>query len=195
MKKSIKKIDNQKQKILKTLGIIMLAFLCFQISNTYATNGILHPILPKIHKKTSNINPVYVYNELLNNIKSGKICYSVKVSSVSVKNNNYAFSSFAKGFLEIKNDHNIAIPGLITEFDDRKNFQGTKTRENVEMYYASYNKIGVVVNMQTWGNKSVKLKNVKITKERYGYFITGNINDGNRTVYYTFGIYKTSCLI
>jgi len=170
--------------------IIAIFFLKSNLVN--ATNGITSKLINHNISELT-INPVY--NQLFNSMKSGGKCYNVKVTSVSVKNNKYAFTSFSSGFLKIESGYNIAIRSLQTEFDDRNNFQGTKTVENLVIYKKNKYEIGMTVNMRTWGNKTIKLQNVKITKETSGYFITGKATDGNRTVYYTLGIYETTCLI
>jgi len=194
MKNSIKKMFNENQKInfFEKVFFSLLVGLFVQVSTINASNGVI--ILKPI--KLNNVNTINpVYNQLFNAIKTGGKCYNAKITSVSVKNNNYAFTSFSRGFLRIQSGYNIAISRLQTEFDDRHNFQGPKTIENLVIYKTGNYTIGVEVNMRTWGNKSIKLKNVKINKEPYGYFITGKATDGNRTVYYTIGIYETTCLI
>jgi len=172
--------------------ILFLIATIFFLNNLNASGGFTQKVN---HSSISEftINPVY--NQLFNAIKSGGKCYNAKITSVSVKNNKYAFTSFSKGFLRIQGGYNIAINSLQTEFDDRNNFRGSKTIENLVIYKRDKYNIGMTVNFKTWGNKTIKLKNVKITKEPYGYFITGKASDGNRTVYYTLGIYETTCLI
>lgn len=179
-------------KVIKS-GLFLIITIFFLKANTInASNG---KLLNLTNNFVSEITIDPVYNQLFNAIKSGRKCYNVKVISVSVKNNNYAFTSFSVGFLKIESGYNIAIKSLQTEFDDRRNFQGSKTIENLVIYKKDKYNIGMTVNFKTWGNKTIKLKNVKITKEPYGYFITGKATDGNRTVYYTLGIYETTCLI
>ena len=197
MKNPVKKTLASIRNVLffKTLPLALLVCLFLATSFVKASNS--NPTPSKLVGIENNIitattNPIY--NELFNRIKNGE-CFKVKVSSVSTKNNNYAFVSYAQGFLQIQSGYNIAISRLQTEFDDRKNFQGPKTIENLVIYKKSSRDIGMTVNMKNWGNKTIKLQNVKITKERFGYFITGKATDGNRTVYYTLGIYKTDCLI
>ncbi|MCF6182589.1 hypothetical protein [Lutibacter sp.] len=193
MKNSNKK-NYKKPNYLKAIksGLFLIITIFFLKANSInASNG----KLLKFNNSISEITIDPVYNQLFNAIKSGRKCYNVKVTSVSVKNNNYAFTSFSVGFLRIQSGYNIAISGLQTEFDDRSNFRGAKTVENLVIYKNGKYSIGMTVNMRTWGNKTIKLKNVKITKEPYGYFITGKATDGNRTVYYTLGIYETTCLI
>jgi hypothetical protein len=178
-------------QIKRTVFIIIALF--FLKTNAINTVNGLTPKL--ISQNISELTTDPVYNQLFNSMKSGGKCYNVKVTSVSVKNNKYAFTSFSSGFLKIESGYNISIRSLQTEFDDRNNFQGVKTVENLVIYKKSKYEIGMTVNMSTWGNRTIKLQNVKIAKEPYGYFITGNATDGNRTVYYTLGIYETTCLI
>jgi hypothetical protein len=167
--------------------IVFLIFLNIISIQVYSSNT------PTIINKISSTATNPVYAEILNKINHNK-CFAVKVTSVSVKNNTYAFTSFAKGFLEKKNTYNLTIKDLTTEFDDRNNFQGAKTHESFDIYNSG-NAVGVDLHLKTWGNKTLRLANVKIKKERFGYFITGSVTDGNRTVYYTVGIYETDCLI
>lgn len=194
MKNSIKKTcdANQKMNFFKKVFFTLLIGLFVQVSTINASNGIIF-LKPT---KCNNVNTTDpVYNQLFNAIKTGGKCYNAKITSVSVKNNKYAFTSFSKGFLRIQSGYNIAISGLQTEFDDRRNFQGAKTIENIVIYKRGHDNIGVSINMKTWGNKTIQLQNAKINREPYGYFVTGKVTDGNRTVYYTIGIYETACLI
>jgi len=193
MKKSVKKINNQKQKFLKTLGIIMFAFLCFQISNIYASNGTLPP---KIIKSSSNVtsrNPLF--NELMAILKAHQ-CLSVTVSGISLKDKS-SFTSYGAGELSLsnKNNYTLTAPHIRTELSDRRNFQGATTRETIDIFNRSGNTIGVTVKMETWGNRTIWLRNVEITKRYNRYFISGIVTDGNRTVYYVIGLYKATCLI
>jgi len=188
--------------IQRTISMIMITILFININtiqaqqpvneyNTVTSKEITKN--PIISKPTVNLNSVY--GQLFNAIKSGQKCYQVKVSSVSTKNNNYGFVTYALGNLERDGDtYNLIIKGLSTEIDDRNNFQGAKTEESM-VIYTQGNGIGVSVNLKTWGNKTLRLTDVKLNKERYGYFITGKATEGNRTVYYTIGIYEYDCLI
>jgi len=192
--KNIKTKENQNKiyvALIKRILFSLLAIFFLKINTINATGGITPKILNHNISKLT-IDPVY--NQLFNAIKRGK-CFSVKVTSVSVKSNKYAFTSFSVGFLQIVSGYNIAIKSLRTEFDDRNNFQGAKTIENLVIYKIGKYNIGMTVNFKSWGNKTIRLKNVKIVKEPYGYFITGKTTDGNRSVYYTLGIYETTCLI
>ena len=170
----------------KILIMVLLAFTS-ATAQIKIKGGVSQPI----EHLTSNIS---AYKDLFNRIKNGE-CFNVKVSSVSTKNNNYAFVSYAQGFVEKYENDKLKISNLNMEFDDRTNFQGPKTNEEIVVTNNHNNVVSLYVKMITWGNRFLTLKNVKITKERFGYFITGNITDGNRTVYYTLGIYKTDCLI
>ncbi|MGV6845240.1 MAG: hypothetical protein ACWA42_03835 [Lutibacter sp.] len=175
----------------KKFNVLLLALAILLVSNLNASNSIFYK---NNHLLNSEFTIDPIYNQLFKALKNGK-CYNVKVTAVSVKNNNYAFTSFSQGFLHIVSGYNIEIKSLRTEFDDRNNFQGAKTIENLVIYKKDKYHIGMTVNMKNWGNKTIKLKDVKIAKEPYGYFITGKATDGNRTVYYTLGIYQTNCLI
>lgn len=175
--------------LIQSVFILLAILFAFQANTLNAqVKGVGQPV------GQLNTTSGSTYNQLFNSLKNGK-CYNTKITSVSVKNNNYAFTTFSRGFLKIESGYNIDIKQLQTEFDDKNNFQGAKTIENLTIYKIGSENIGVVVNMQTWGNKSIKLKDAKIVKEPYGYFITGKATDGNRTVYYTIGIYETDCLI
>lgn len=190
--KKISNINLNNSTVIQSVFFLIITIFFLKINTINASNRISPN---SIINSVSNLTTNPVYNQLFNAIKSGGKCYNVKVTSVSVKDNKYAFTSFSQGFLQIESGYNIAIKSLQTEFDDRQNFQGTKTVENLVIYKKDKYNIGMTVNMRNWGNKTIKLKNVKITKETYGYFITGNATDGNRTVYYTLGIYETTCLI
>jgi hypothetical protein len=189
--KKLNSLNLNYSTVIQSVFFLIITIFFLKANTIKASNG-------ELLNLTNNSVPELidpVYNQLFNAIKSGRKCYNAKITSVSVKNNKYAFTSFSKGFLRIESGYNIAISRLQTEFDDRRNFQGAKTVENLVVYKIGRSGIGMTVNMKTWGNKTIKLKNVKITKEPYGYFITGNATDGNRTVYYTLGIYETTCLI
>ncbi|OIP50789.1 MAG: hypothetical protein AUK33_06125 [Flavobacteriaceae bacterium CG2_30_34_30] len=196
--KNSKKSFGQKNRFFTSLNKILfitLTYIFMQVSSMNAqvnlNSGGVAAQTPQITLPIGT-NPVFA--ELYNRIKNGGECFDAKVSSVSTKNNNYAFVSFAYGFIE-KDGYNLKTILYQTEFDDRNNFQGAKTKEEIAIINTGSNAIGVNVKMITWGNRTLRLTNVNITKESYGYFITGKITDGNRTVYYTIGIYKTTCLI
>ena len=196
--KNSKKSFGQKNRFFTSLNKILfitLTYIFMQVSSMNAqvnlNSGGVAAQTPQITLPIGT-NPVFA--ELYNRIKNGGECFGAKVSSVSTKNNNYAFVSFAHDPLLEIDGYNLKM-GLATEFDDRNNFQGTPTQEEIAIINTGSNAIGINVKTITWGNQTLRLTHASITKESYGYFITGKITDGNRTVYYTIGIYKTTCLI
>jgi len=195
--KNSKKSFGQKNRFFTSLNKILfitLTYIFMQVSSMNAqvnlNSGGVAAQTPQITLPTGT-NPVFA--ELYNRIKNGGECFGAKVSSVSTKNNNYAFVSFAHDPLLEIDGYNLKM-GLATEFDDRNNFQGTPTQEEIAIINTGSNAIGINVKTITWGNQTLRLTHVNIAKESYGYFITGKITDGNRTVYYTIGVYKTTCL-
>lgn len=195
--KNSSKSGKQKNQFFNSLNkvlFIALTFLFVQVSSMNAQanlhSGGVAVQTPQI-TLPAGTNPVYA--ELYNRIKNGGECFGAKVSSVSTKNNNYAFVSFAHSPLLGIDGYNLKM-GLATEFDDRSNFQGAPTQEEIAIINTGSNAIGINVKTITWANRTLRLTNTEITKERFGYFITGKITDGNRTVYYTLGVYKTDCI-
>ena len=73
-----------------------------------------------------------------------------------------------------------------TAFNDRNNFQSKKTVESVSIS-SSGNNVKVKMQFHTW-SQNVELSNVKMTKEQFGYFITGSQSNNTKTVYYTITI-------
>jgi len=187
----ILKIKNRKvnTSLLKKLFLVMLTFLFFEVNYANVSSKIITP--KPLKSKTIATNAVFTELMAILNIHQ---CLGVAVTSTSVKNK-YSFSTFARGQLTKKNAYTLTTSSLQTEISDRKNFQGTKIRETIDIFKSGNTGIGVNIKMETWGNRTIRLRNVVINKRRYGYFITGQVTDGNRTVYYTIAIYKDICLI
>lgn len=194
MKNSIKTIfkENQNFNSFKKVFFIMLTLLFVQVSSLNASNGITPPKLAFDNGSAIMAsNPVFTELMAILNLNR---CLGITVTSTSIKDK-YSFSSYAVGQLAKKNSTTLTSGSIQTEFSDRNNFQGAKTRETIEIVNTgSSNVVGVNVKMETWGNRTLILSNVVINKRRYGYFITGQITDGNRTIYYTIGIYENVCL-
>ncbi|MGV6845239.1 MAG: hypothetical protein ACWA42_03830 [Lutibacter sp.] len=197
MKNIIRKIDCKQQKFLTTLGLLILLFLYAPINSTFAFNKTanLNIAINKVPLATTN--PIFY--ELMYKLNHHK-CLQLEVSSMSI--NKYgsrkfmnSYTSYGKTSLVKENNTTIkSFHSALMEFSDRKNFQGPKTRESFKIYGAT-NTISVEIKLETWGNKTIVLRNVQIHRDGYGYFITGRVTDGTRTVYYTLGIYEVDCLI
>jgi hypothetical protein len=142
-------------------------------------------------------NPIFY--ELMYKINHSK-CLQLEVSAMSInKSRNQSFmnsyTSYGRESLIKENNYTLKSARSVNmEFSDRNNFAGAKTRESFKIYGRT-NTISVEIKLETWGNKTIVLRNVEIHKDGFGYFITGRVTDGNRTVYYTLGIYEVACLI
>ena len=135
-------------------------------------------------------------DRLVSKINDGFI-FSAHISSTTIKkekNIEKAFTTFASGGLKLLKDGSVKIEKVATAFNDRDNFQGKKTLESISLSSRG-NNIQIKMQFHTWAQQQVTLSNVKITKERFGYFLTGSQLNGNKTVYYTIAIYHQGRLI
>lgn len=149
--------------------------------------------------KTAYGNPIFY--QLMYKVTHNK-CLQIEVSSMSIKksaNRSFmnSFTSYGIGSLVKLDNYTLKTARSVnTEFSDRNNFAGAKTLEDIEIYEGrTGDAVGVKIKMVTWGNRSIVLNNVKIHSDGFGYFITGRVTDGNRTIYYTLGIFEVECLI
>jgi len=188
-------MKNLKKTICLAISLIMT------IALVQAKNGNNKVTLP-VSKKNNiiNINPTNrIFYELMYKINHHK-CLQLEVSSMSInksRNRSYmnSYTSYGSGSLIKENNYTLKSARSVNmEFSDRKNFAGPKTRESFKIYGRT-NTISVEIKLESWGNKTIVLRNVEIHKDGFGYFITGRVTDGNRTVYYTLGIYEVVCLI
>lgn len=141
-------------------------------------------------------NPVY--QELLNKMNAGE-CFSLNSTAVTVRSNKgqlYSYTSYSKGSLKIgaSTETNLVSGDIKTAFSDRSNFAGKKDIQSIR-FNTRGNGVVAQITLRSWGNSNVQLQNLQINKKSFGYFITGNTTDGRSTTYYTFGIYKSSCLL
>jgi len=178
---------------------ICLAISLFMTIALIQAKNVENNILPI--KQNSSIealtNPIFY--ELMYKINHSK-CLQLEVSSMSIKKSSNqkfmnSFTSYGRESLIKENNYTLKSARSVNMmFSDRNNFAGAKTRESFKIY-GKTNTISVWIKLETWGNKTIVLRNVKIYKDGFGYFITGRVTDGNRTVYYTLGIYEAECLI
>ena len=73
-------------------------------------------------------------------------------------------------------------------FSDRNHFQGKKDKSTMKIY-VSGGRVRVQMTSITWGG-SYKLDNVRIEKNRFGYFITAHKEIGSRITKYTIAIHS-----
>ena len=131
-------------------------------------------------------------------LSNDRDCYNVNVSSVTVKQNRnmeHSFTSYGSfGYLRKESSSAIKAFEVRTSFSDRNLFSGKKTVESLKIS-SSGSRVQVKITFKTWSNEVITLSNVKISKGRFGYFITGNYSKSNKSTYYTLAIYKTDCII
>lgn len=187
----MKKMKNLKKSISLAISLVMTIVLV-------QAKNIESKILPIKQNTTVESSTNRIFYELMYKIQHGK-ALQIEVASMSINKsrNPYlnSYTAYGKAFLvkenstTLKTDRNVSMA-----FSDRNNFTGAKTFENFKIY-GSTNTIKVELKLVTWGNKTIVLRNVLIRKEPQGYFITGRVNDGNRTVYYTLGIFEVQTII
>lgn len=186
----------KKSEILKRVFLFVVTVSLMFTSTIKASN-----VVPKKYFY-DNVHPTIVINpifqELLNKLSTTNDCYVVDVSSITVKKNRNLEQSFTTygsfGYLKKLNSNSIKAFNVNTKFSDRSNFSGKKTIESFNISSRG-SQVQVKITFKTWSNEVINLRNVKIAKGRFGYFITGNYSKSNKTVYYTLAIYKTDCLI
>lgn len=132
-----------------------------------------------------------VMNEIIEKLENGA-CLDLLISSISVKKEQLserAFTSFGTSELLLENNNTLrSLPtGIATNFSDRQ-VSENPTREHVYLVYKN-NSVVIKVRFQSWGNKTVELKDATIVKREQGYFAAGNYFNGRRVVYYTIAIY------
>lgn len=179
----------------KTIGLAISLFMTIAFLQAKNIENNLLPIKPNTSIK-SPINRIFY--ELMYKIQHGK-ALQIEVASMSINKSRKpylnSYTSYGKAYLAkensttLKTDRNVSM-----EFSDRNNFTGRKTLEGIKIYGAT-NTIKVEIKLVTWGNKTIVLRDVKIHKDGFGYFITGRVTDGNRTVYYTLGIFEVQTII
>jgi len=184
------------KKLRKTIYITISLFMTITLSQAKNAGNNILPIKQKTKIETLT-NPIFY--ELIYKINHHK-CLQLEVSSMSIyksskQNFLNSYTSYGRGSLIKENNFTLKTIGSVKmEFSDRNNFSGAKTLENIKIYGRT-NTISVEIKLATWGNKTIVLRDVKIHKDGFGYFITGRVTDGNRTVYYTLGIFEVACLI
>lgn len=141
-------------------------------------------------------NPVY--QELLDRLNANE-CFALNSTAVTVRNNKgkvYSFTSHSKGSIKIdpNTETNLVTGDIKTAFSDRSYFAGKKDIQSIRFNLRG-DTVVAQITLRSWSNTNVQLFNLQIKKNSLGYFITGNTSDTRSTTYYTFGIYKTSCLI
>lgn len=116
------------------------------------------------------------------------------VTSISVKkkgNKEQAFTSYGAGKLIKERDYlRSDMAGIETYFSDRNMFHGSNTIEHVYLVFSN-NRFKIKVRLQTWGDETVELSDVKLFKGRQGYFAAGNYYNSERTFHYNIALYET----
>ncbi|WP_027065251.1 hypothetical protein [Maribacter sp. Hel_I_7] len=182
-------MKNYKKTIL--LGVFTLAVCTSNISLAANNSAVLKSTLPCVNSDYTNA----VFARLVSKINEGFI-FNAHVSSSTVKkdgNVELPFTTFGSGPLNLTKGDIIKIENIETSFNDRNNFQSKKTVESMSIS-SSGNNVKVKMQFHTW-SQNVELSNVKITKERFGYFITGTQSNNTKTVYYTIAISHNGRLI
>ncbi|MEP2057905.1 MAG: hypothetical protein ABJJ05_08875 [Maribacter litoralis] len=175
-------MKNYKKTIL--LGVLVLTVCSINITKA-ADN-------PEVMKSSVTCeNLAYdnaVFERLVSKMNEGFI-FNAHISSSTVKkdgNVELPFTTFGSGPLNLKKGDVVTVDNVKTAFNDRNNFQSKKTIESLSISSPGSN-VKVKMNFHTW-SQNVELSNVKITKERFGYFITGSQSNSTKTVYYTITI-------
>jgi hypothetical protein len=183
----------RKNNIVKNIfTLLVLGLLVFNFGN--AAEKIEKPSSSEPAKVITYDNDVL--NRLISKMNEGYV-FSAHISSTTVKkdkNVEMAFASFGTGPLKLIKNGDIRIENVQTAFNDRNNFQGKKTVESLTLS-SNGNNIKITMQFHTWAQQRVELSNAKITKERYGYFLTGVQTNGSKTVYYTIAISHRGKLI
>ncbi|WP_350286621.1 hypothetical protein [uncultured Croceitalea sp.] len=132
-----------------------------------------------------------IIDELIEKLEDNK-CLDLLVSSVSVKKERgeeRAFTTYGTSELRLQNGNTLRSQptGIATNFSDRE-VSGYPTREHIYIVYRN-NKLTIKVRFESWGDKTVELKDATIVKREQGYFATGNHYNGRRVVYYNITIF------
>ncbi len=187
----------KKSEILKRVFLFVVTVSSLVTGTSNASNVIPEKYIDdNVHAITAT-NPIF--QELLNKLNGTEDCYLVDVSSMTVKKDGNLEQSFTTygSFGYLKKKENVsAIKAFTvnTAFSDRSTFRGKKTIESFNISNRG-SQVQVQITFKTWSNEVITLRNVKISKGRFGYFITGHYSKSNKSSYYTLAIYKTGCVI
>lgn len=150
--------------------------------------------------KKSELKPVNPHFQAIKAALSNNKCYNMQVSSMSLINRNgnkvSTFTTYGSAHLSKEGNKLVSLGDIRTSLSDRNHFQGKKALEKVYIM-ESGNNIVVKILLKTWGNDKISLKDVKISKEENGYFITGKAtspDNNRRQVYYTIALFEEGCL-
>ncbi len=139
-----------------------------------------------------------IVQEIQGILKSGQ-CLDVSLTGQTVRTRNtgglYAYSFHGQSeFSGYRNTTGKMRAGFNIHFSDRQWLQGDKDTQMLEVNLNG-SQVSVNIELRDW-NSEFQLSNVKVSKERYGYFITGERTNGNSTTYYIISIYNAhTCLI
>ena len=137
------------------------------------------------------INITHPFDQLMSQLNAGDQFY-VELTAISIKNQGNkkeSFTSHGKGPLQKASNAICQIKGVKMQFSDQSNFQGASTIEHFKISKKG-NDIGVEIRFQSWGNRSIALREVSMSKEKQGYFISGKMTNGSNISYYNLAIYK-----
>ena len=182
-------MKNYKKTIL--LGVFALTVCSFNVIKAADNSEVMKSSVTCENLAYDNA----VFERLVSKINEGFI-FNAHISSSTVKkdgNVELPFTTFGSGPLNLTKGDIIKIENIETSFNDRNNFQSKKTVESMSIS-SSGNNVKVKMQFHTW-SQNVELSNVKITKERFGYFITGTQSNNTKTVYYTIAISHRGKLI
>lgn len=172
----------------KSYFLFMLLLFTIVISlSSSSKSDMLNPNIT-----TEFIGEREIFDELIGRFNKSNTM-QLMVTSISVKkkrNKEQAFSSYGTSKLIKERDYlRSDLSGIKTDFSDRDKFNGTNTIEHVYLSFSN-NRFKIKVRLQTWGNETVELSDVKLVKGRQGYFATGNYYNATRTYHYTIALYE-----
>ncbi|MEE9362777.1 MAG: hypothetical protein V3U92_09280 [Cellulophaga sp.] len=175
----------QPRQAKKAFLLILSLLLCFPF---YSNNT----IIGGNNRRPEKTHPLF--KELVALLDNRK-CLEVNITALTTKKDAayaYSYTSHGIGFLMKENNNTIKSTETKMGFSNRSFFNGKKTIEAVRIT-TNGNSLSVEIHFKTWSNTVVLLSSVKITKNKFGFSITGDFINLNKTSYYTISIYEVPC--
>ena len=125
---------------------------------------------------------ITLFNEILNETYT-----QPRLLNITGNNTKHRSTYTVHGIGFLRKDRNRrTIEGIVGEaaFSDRNNFSGKKDRQTL-LLSTQGNNVRVQIRLDSWGRGLETLSNVRIHKEKFGYFITGEY----QTTHYIIAIY------
>lgn len=110
----------------------------------------------------------------------------------TVKNGLHQYTFHAESRLNLTADSKGLAGRFKVAFSDRNGFKGAKDDTGIDIKVQG-TQIEVEVTLHRWGGGKFKLSNVKATKEKHGYWLTGEYKEGRSTTYCTIAIHSYGC--